>query len=126
MLRSIGAMVAGYLTIVLVMFLALNTVLTEVDSNAPLSSLGLAVGFFAAIAGGLVAGGIGRPAPMIHALALAMVGIATASINLFLRPPADLGTEVASILIPTAGVLVGGWLAKRLLARRSMPRGVSP
>lgn len=116
MLRSVGAVVAGYLAIVIVMQLALVTVLGEVADDAPLPPLGLAIGFFAAAAGGAVSALIGRSAPVIHALALAMLGVTTASLSLFLRPPADLGTEIASFLVPTAGVLLGGWLGKRALA----------
>lgn len=114
MLRSAAAVVAGYLTIVLLMQLAMKTVLSgKVEEDAPLPPLALAIGFFAAIAGGAVAAFLGRRAPLIHAMVLAMLGVASACISLFLRPPGPLGAEVASMVVPTAGVLLGGWLGGR-------------
>jgi hypothetical protein len=119
MLRSTAAVVAGYLTIVFVMLVAVKTALAgQVLDDGSLSPVALTIGFFAAVAGGAVAALVGKHAPLIHAMALAMLGVALACLSLFLRPPGPLGPEIASIVVPTAGVLLGGWLSGRWRSAR--------
>jgi hypothetical protein len=117
MLRSVAAVVAGYFVITILMLIVIASgVAGPVEDDAALPPLALAWGFVAALAGGAVTAVIGRRSPLIHAMVLAMLGVVSACVSLFLRPPNGMGAEIASIVIPTAGVLVGGWLGGRWLA----------
>jgi hypothetical protein len=117
MLRSVAAVVAGYFVIAILMEIVIAAgVAGPVEDHAALPPLALAWGFMAALAGGAATAVIARRSPLIHALALALLGVSSACISLLLRTPVALGLEIASIVIPAAGVVAGGWLGGRVLA----------
>jgi MFS family permease len=143
MLRSVLAVIVGYVVIVVIVMLgfAVGFVAPDlafepgtVDVRPGWMVYAMAVGFIAAVVGGVVAARIGRRDGPVYALAalLLMAGLVSAAINLLREPPAITAEQLAAMPAPErmqharqpawyalalpllggAGVLAGGRLCR--------------
>ncbi len=138
MIRSIGALVAGYLTMALLVIvgsLSVAAVLLPggIARAAPVTTeylvANLAVSFAAAVAGGWVAGWLAGERPLRHGAILAAIvltmGLAAAALapraaDPAERPPAWYPWAVAAV--GSTGTLLGGFL-RSAQRRRAAPPG---
>ena len=122
MLRSIGAVVAGYLLIAAAIIL-----LFAVAFPDPLAFPGqefmlfsLAYGFLFGILGGYVCGRIARRAEVKHAAVIAGIGILLSILSMAFAPAKEpMWYQLANMVALTAAVLLGGWLRARQRAKKT-------
>lgn len=122
MLRSIGAVAAGYLLIA-----AAIIILFAVSFPDPLATPGqgfmlfsLAYGFVFGILGGYVCGVIAHRSEIKHAAVIAGIGILFSIVSMVFAPAREpLWYQLANMVILTVAVLLGGWLRARQRAKNS-------
>ncbi len=113
MLRSIGAVAAGYLLIA-----AAIIILFAVAFPDPLATPGqgfmlfsLVYGFVFGILGGYVCGVIAQRSEVKHAAVIAGIGIILSIVSMaFASAREPLWYQLANMAVLTAAVLLGGWL----------------
>lgn len=122
MLRSIGAVAAGYLLIA-----AAIIILFAVSFPDPLATpsqgfmlFSLAYGFVFGILGGYVCGVIAQRSEIKHAAVIAGIGILVGILLMaFASGKEPMWYQLANMVILTAAVLLGGWLRARQRAKSS-------
>jgi len=122
MLRSIGAIAAGYLLIA-----AAIIILFAVTFPDPLATpsrgfmlFSLAYGFVFGILGGYVCGLIAQRAEVKHAAVIAGIGILLSILSMALAAGKEpLWYQWANMLVLSLAVLLGGWLRTRQRAKKS-------
>jgi hypothetical protein len=110
-LRSIAAVVGGYLIVAAGTILTFNVLVGQVTINS--SSLQLMVGTIGAIISGLAGGGIAALVaprlPVLHAAGvLILLAIDTASV--LAKGPGPVWFDLAGSIILALAVLLGGWI----------------
>jgi hypothetical protein len=118
-LRSVVAVVGGYLIVAAGTILTFNVLVGQVtvDSNPRQMILGTIGAVFAGIAGGVVAGIVAPGFPFGHAAAvLLFLGIDTASVLVKGTGPAWFDLAGSGIL--AMSVLFGGWIVAKTARRR--------
>ena len=133
MLRSIVAVIAGYMAMaipIMVIFLAVLMVLVggmpDPSQPPPAVPLGINVALIAfsslfAVFGGYVAAWIGKHAPLKHALALGILMLALGGMMMVMDPdnPEPLGSRIATLALALPCPILGGWLRARRQAGQS-------
>jgi hypothetical protein len=118
MIRSVLAVVAGYVVICAIV-LTFSWLLPPTTVGSRM--LFVAYGFLAALTGGYVAAVLAGRAPFRHAVALACAGVTLALLSLvFSLEEEPLWFHLANTAVPTAGVLLGGWLKERQARARTL------
>lgn len=119
-LRSIAAVVAGYLTtvILVVLTIALAGVVTGVQIGTDVTTsyilVNLVGSLLAAIAGGWVAARLAHGAPERHVAALAILVLLLSIYSASTPPTSQPGWySYGLVAIGVVGVLIGGWIALR-------------
>lgn len=117
-LRLGGAAVVGYALIVALTTLGFVGWLDDADlyrGDWLLKTQGTLVAVVAGLAGGLVAGLVGRRRPLLHATAvLPLLGIDTIYVLFVFPRTTPLGFELAGSLTLMAATLAGGWVVGSL------------
>ena len=119
-LRSVAAVVGGYLVVVAGTILMFNVLVGQVtvDSNPRQLILGTIGAVFAGIAGGVVAGVVAPRFPFGHAAAvLLFLALDTASLLAKGSGPAWIDLAGSGILV--ISVLFGGWIIAQTARRRT-------
>jgi hypothetical protein len=119
-LRSVVAVVGGYLIVAAGTILTFNVLVGQVtiDSNPRQMVLGTIGAVFAGIAGGVVAGVVAPRFPFGHAAAVMLfLGIDTASVLAKGTGPAWFDLGGSGIL--AISVLFGGWIIAKTARRRT-------
>lgn len=119
-MRSVIALVAGYLTVTLCLFLLYAVWFFEdTDSTTPSwTFIGVAAmwGFFASVLGGYLTGKLARRRPFEHGAALAVAAGAIGVLSMAARAGSEpIGFQLANLVVLMAGCVAGGYL--RLLRR---------
>ena len=122
MLRSIGAIAAGYLLIA-----AAIIILFAVTFPDPLATPGqgfmlfsLAYGFVFGILGGYVCGLIAQRSEIKHAVVIAGIGILLSIFSMVLAAGKEpMWYQLANMVLLTVAVLLGGWLCARQRAKNA-------
>jgi hypothetical protein len=121
LLRAVAAAVLGYAVIVALTTLGFVWWLDNADlyrGGAALQAKGTLVAVVAGLAGGAVAGLIGRRRPLLHAAAVLPLLIVDTLYVLFVFPrTTPAWFELAGALTLMAATLAGGWLTGRLRRR---------
>lgn len=118
MIRSVLAVVAGYVVICAVV-LGFSWLLPP--ETLALRMLFVAYGFVAAVLGGYVAAALAGRSSFRHAAALAGAGVTLAILSLVFSVDDDpLWFHLANTAVPAGGVLVGGWLRERQVRARAL------
>jgi hypothetical protein len=117
-LRSIAAVVGGYLIVAAGTILTFNVLVGQVTINS--SSLQLMVGTIGAIISGLAGGGIAALVaprlPFLHAAGvLILLAIDTASV--LAKGPGPVWFDLAGSIVLALAVLLGGWIIAIALLR---------
>lgn len=117
MIRSVLAVVAGYVVICVVV-LGFSWL---VPPTTPASRmLFVAYGFMAALLGGYVTAAVSGRFPFRHAAALACVGIVLAILSfVFALDDDPLWFHAVNTVVPAGAVLLGGWLKERQARARA-------
>jgi hypothetical protein len=122
-LRSIAAVLGGYLTVALGTILTFNVVVGQVTiDSSPLQLASGTIGaLFSGLAGGLVAGIVAPRFPFMHAGGvLIFLVIDTASV--LAKSSGLLWFDLAGSTVLAFTVLIGGWLIARRRDRAIAPR----
>jgi hypothetical protein len=126
MLRSIGAVVAGYLVMavaIMVMFIIAFPDPT-VTPGMGFMIFSLAYGFLFGILGGWVCGLIARKAELKHAAVIAAIGILISILSMiFAAEQSPVWFQVANMVVLTIAVTAGGWLRARQRAKAAQSQG---
>jgi len=113
MLRSIGAVVAGYLVIaiaIMVLFFIAFPDRNVVPSQG-FMLFSLVYGFIFGVLGGYVCGLIAGQSEVKHAAAIAVIGIILSLVSMaFAAAKEPMWYQLANMVVLTAAVLIGGWL----------------
>ncbi len=129
MLRSIGAVVAGYLVIaiaIIVMFVIAFPDPTVVPSMG-FMIFSLIYGFLFGILGGWVCGLIARKAEVKHAAVIAAIGILLSVLSMiFATAKEPTWYQIANMVLLTIAVLIGGWMRARQKAKAAQNQGGMP
>ncbi|HKV08809.1 MAG TPA: hypothetical protein VJ725_11765 [Thermoanaerobaculia bacterium] len=124
MIRSVLAVIAGYVVICVVV-LSLSSLYPPVTFGFMM--LFIAYGFVAAALGGYVTAAVAGRHHLRHAIVLAAVGVTLAVLALvFSIHQEALWYQFANMAVPTAGVLLGGWVRERQARRARALPPVSP
>jgi hypothetical protein len=123
-LRSIAAVVGGYLIVAAGTILTFNVFVGQVTINS--SSLQLMLGTIGAVISGLAGGGVAALVaprlPFLHAAGvLILLAIDTASV--LAKGPGPVWFDLTGSIILTLAVLLGGWIIAR---RRDRTFAVQP
>jgi hypothetical protein len=123
-LRSIAAVVGGYLIVAAGTILTFNVFVGQVTINS--SSLQLMLGTIGAVISGLAGGGVAALVaprlPFLHAAGvLILLAIDTASV--LAKGPGPVWFDLAGSIILALAVLLGGWIIAR---RRDRTFAVQP
>lgn len=120
MLRSIGAVVIGYLVIavaIIVMFVIAFPDPT-VTPGMGFMIFSLIYGFLFGILGGWVCGLIAQKAEVKHAAVIAAIGILISVLSMiFAAAKEPMWYQIANMVLLTIAVLFGGWLRARQRAK---------
>ena len=118
MIRSVLAVIAGYVVICVVV-LSLSSLYPPVTFGFMM--LFIAYGFVAAAMGGYVTAALAGRYHLRHAIVLAAVGVTLAILALvFSLHEEPLWYQLANMAVPTAGVLLGGWVKERQARARAL------
>ena len=116
LLRSIGAVISGYLVIALSAFLffALSGQAPHAKASPSMMTLSILVGVIAAFAGGFLAARLAGRKPLAHGVAVAVVLAIGASVSL----ASTLGhgaiwSQVSALLLMAPVAVLGGWARAR-------------
>lgn len=113
MLRSIGAVVAGYLVIaiaIIVMFVIAFPDPTVIPGMG-FMIFSLIYGFLFGILGGWVCGLIAQRAEVKHAAVIAAIGILISVLTMIFAPAKEpMWYQIANMVLLTIALLIGGWL----------------
>jgi len=122
MLRSIGAVVAGYLLIaaaIITLFAVFYPDPTAVPSQG-FMLFSMVYGFVFGILGGYVCGLIAQRAEVKHAAIIAGIGILVSVLSMvFAAAKEPMWYQLANMVVLTIAVLLGGWLRARQKAKNS-------
>ena len=122
-LRSIAAIIGGYLVVAGGTILTFNVLVGQVtiNSNPVQLVLGTIGAVIAGLAGGMVAGLIAPAFPVMHAAGvLILIAIDTAAV--LAKGPGPIWFDLAGSTILAIAVLIGGWIVarrERIVAVRS-------
>jgi hypothetical protein len=122
-LRSVAAVVGGYLTVALGTILTFNVLVGQltVDSGPRQLILGTIGAALSGLAGGLVAGIVAPRFPFAHAAGvLILLVIDTASV--VARGPGPLWFDLAGSSVFAITVLIGGWIVASRRGSEMAPR----
>lgn len=118
MIRSVLAVVAGYVVICVVV-LGFSWLLPPTTLAS--RWFFVAYGFMAALLGGYVAAALAGRSPFRHAVVLAGVGVALAILSFFFAlDDSPLWFHLANTVVPAVAVLLGGWLKERQARSRAL------
>ncbi|HXF48540.1 MAG TPA: hypothetical protein VNL73_03815 [Verrucomicrobiae bacterium] len=116
MLRSVGAVVAGYLLIaaaIIILFAVAYPDPTAIPGRG-FMLFSLVYGFLFGTLGGWVCGLIARGAEIKHAAVIAGIGILLTLLSMLFAPGREpMWYQLANMAVLTAAVLLGGWLRTR-------------
>jgi len=126
-LRSIAAIVGGYLIVAGGTILTFNVLVGQVtiNSNPVQLMLGTIGAVIAGLAGGMIAGLIAPKFPFMHAAGvLILIAIDTASV--VAKGPGPIWFDLAGSTILAIAVLIGGWIISQRAGFSSVEAGVPP
>lgn len=118
MLRSVLAVVAGYLVtvVVVVLYFAIAVAILGLEPNKTpptnVMVISIFVSFVAAIIGGLTAAGLAKSEPFQHAFFLLVVGLAMGLVSMALSDGREpFWYQLAIQVVMVVGILIGGqWI----------------
>lgn len=123
-MRSVVAVVAGYLFLTLAIFLLfavwfVDAPVGEVDPSWTFIAVAAVWGFFASAAGGYLCGKIARRRPFEHAAALSLLTGVVGVISMFLSFGEEpVGFQLANLVVLMAGCVFGDYLRVQRAGRR--------
>jgi hypothetical protein len=126
-LRSIAAIVGGYLIVAGGTILTFNVLVGQVtiNSNPVQLMLGTIGAVIAGLAGGMIAGLIAPKFPFMHAAGvLILIAIDTASV--LAKAPGPIWFDLAGSTILAISALIGGWIISQRAGFCSLEAGVPP
>jgi hypothetical protein len=124
-LRSVAAVLGGYLTVAFGTILTFNVVVGQVtiDSSPFQLIFGTIGAALSGLAGGLVAGIVAPRFPFAHAAGvLIFLIVDTATVLLSAKSSGPLWFDLAGSAVLAFTVLVGGWIIARRREREMAPR----
>src|SRR4029453_8928216 len=118
-LRSVAAVVGGYLVVAAGTILTFNVLVGQVtvDSNPRQMILGTIGAVFAGIAGGVVAGVVAPRFPFGHAAAV-LLFLALDTVSVLAKKPGPRLFDLPGRGILAISVLFGGWIIAETVRRR--------
>lgn len=124
MLRSVGAVAAGYLLIAaaIIILFAVTYPDPTVIPGQGFMLFSLVYGFIFGILGGWVCGLIAKRAEIKHAAVIAGIGILLTLLSMLFAPGREpMWYQLANMAVLTAAVLLGGWIRARQRTKTEGP-----